>query len=144
MGYPHRGDPSKELSEARDGEPPAPPVPGIHTHAGLSHSHLPVLCCSLPLLSTRLVSCLRAGPAEPHSAVNLPGPLGFGSSTPQGHSLLITCGRLDPTLAPAAPARVGTAALSTFGVSSLVQNSSFLREVQVIAGEVYISLVLPD
>lgn len=57
---------------------------------------------------------------------------------------MFTCGCLDPTLTPAAPDRVGTAALSTFGVSPLVQNSFFPGEVQVSVGEVYLSIVLPD
>lgn len=47
--------------------------------------------------------------------------------------------------APAAPARVEIGAVSTFpAVTPHVQNSSFPGEVQVSAGEVYISLVLSN
>lgn len=139
-------------------------MPCVHTRVSVYHVHTFLLFIShCPLLSTRHprhVSFLRAEPAEPSSLVNLPGLPGFGSSTLQPlvntglvegfHPIrstlfLFTCGCLDPTLTPTVPYRVGTAALSTFGVSPLVQNSFFPGEVQVSVPEVYLSIiVLPD
>lgn len=122
--------------------------PGVHIQASLtftllfSSSSLPAFYQACELLKGRAeFTCKPFRPARlfGSSTLQILANRGLNATapfSPQKHFLLFTRGSLDPTLAPAAPARMGTASLSTLGVfPHMSRTVSSLGEVQVSAGE---------
>ena len=119
----------------------------VCTHMPVSHVHISFSLLLFPLFSTRLVSFLRSGQRQQSLVhlstrqtlahiwltISLPGALSFVYTWLSGSNL-----------ASAAPAMVETAALYIWFASPYVQKFLPRGEVQVSAGEVYISTVLPD